>query len=262
LKRALKAYALCEAPPNARIAARAANSTGDFLGVRAIARSVTMAYDYIGDEVCGKFMLSGELLDALTMAADKGDSPVFVAPFLTTETEEGFASLLDKLQCSVAVAVNDLGALSLVLESKHAPVIGRLLTRQNTDPAIFGFMTPQRDRAVYDRGMPALLKYAPPPEALMNHFRDISLFCGALFELFPALKPPVRVMLDKPPHGLPKSVPDEFMPVYRNDDVLVSVLPCSDCESCPREEVFLGKTRAGVDLFRKRGVCYYKNREN
>jgi hypothetical protein len=246
----------------------------------------TEAWDrvYIGDEGCGRFLSSPDFRARLRLLLASGVPVGIIAPVLTPDTEPLFKALLDELAEPLEVVVNDVGAYRMVGNSIHSRVLGRLLARQNTDPAIVQFLQPQAERQVLVEGEPALLRYAPPPDTLMRHFRTTPLFSDVA-AAGPTARgdAPVRtaapaaatagataggdghartkVMLDFPPHGLPDTIPPQFSVLLSQDEVLVALLPCKDCATCPQTETKIGETRARVPLYRRRTTCYYKRQE-
>ena len=159
------------------------------------------------------------------------------------------------------MAVNDFGAFTLVRKSRHIPIIGRLLTGQNTDPSIWGFTQGQPERRVINQGIAAVLKHRPPAEQLMRHFRSLPIFCGDTAEKLAGRSSLLTVIADLPPHGLPDSIPECFTIMANLDTILISMFPCRDCQTCPQTETEIGETRAGVPIYRKRSTCYYKQTE-
>jgi len=208
---------------------------------------------FVGDEGCGKFLSDEIFNDKFLTLIDNNNDIGLIAPFLTTKTELAFAALLAKINTPIDVIVNDFGALRLVQKSRHHAIIGRVMTRQSTDPAIFGFTQDQPEIVVFVNGVSAVLKHKPPPESLMKHFRSSPVFS------IPHLGE-TQVMLDLPPHGLPETVPENFTVMVNTKNVLIAMLPCDDCVNCPQSETLIGKTRSDVPIYRKRNTCYYKNK--
>jgi hypothetical protein len=189
----------------------------------------------------------------------EGKSVGLVIPCLTPERELDFAKILEGLDEKTEIVVNDMGAFCLAENAGHIPIIGRLMTKQHTDPAISGFTQKQPDRKILYDGEKALLKYAPPPKSQSERFSDIAIFSKSASEIFLKNRRSITVILDMALHGLPKEVPDGFEVMLNTGDILVSVFPCAGCGSCPKKETFIGQTRANVPLYRRGSVCYYKN---
>ena len=213
---------------------------------------------FIGDEACGGFLPTSGFLSQIDAYASSGYKVGIVTPYLTPEWEIDFIALLEKLTNSTEIVVNDVGAFRLVQKSKHIPIIGRLLMRQNTDPAIHSFFRDQPTRDVYDYNDYVRLIHADPPQALADHFASSPMFSTEATALFLSGREEMTVMMDRPPRGMPAEVPRHMRVMLNMDDVLVSILPCRSCADCPNEEVLLGKTRANIPIYRKRNTCYYK----
>jgi len=216
---------------------------------------------FIGDEACGLF-LSGEALPLwIDEIIGSGKGAGIVLPYLTPEREEDFIKLLGRLARPVKIAVNDFGAFRLVRQSAHTLVIGRLLAKQNTDPAIITFYEDQPGRIVYDGMERAKLTHAAPPESLTAHFTGVPAFSDETAALFLAGGGEISIILDRLPHGLPASVPGGFNVLLNTENILVSILPCRSCEGCPDKETYVGATRAGAPIYRRRNTCYCKYSE-
>lgn len=217
---------------------------------------------YIGDEACGRFLTDGVLPRRLHSVTSAGKRAGVIVPYLTPERETDFLRLLDQLHDPVDMVVNDAGAFRLIQRSIHTPILGRLLVRQNTDPAIASFFRDQPRRLVYDGTEPAVLEHVNPPHSLAVHFSGSPVFSDRTAALFLSGRETMTVMLDILPHGMPKQLPDNYTAILNTENILVSVLPCRSCEGCPDSEVLLGKTRANVPIYRKRNTCYYKLSES
>jgi len=217
---------------------------------------------FIGSETCGCFLSSPGFPDEIKEYVLSGHEVGIISPFLTPEREISFIALLKSLSGATGrameVVVNDVGAFRLVQNNGHTPIIGRLLMRQNTDPAIPSFFRRQPDRDVYDYTDYVRLMHANPPQALADHFAGSPVFSKEAAALFLAGREELTVMMDIPPLGLPAEVPERFRVMLNMDDVLVSVLPCRSCDGCPEEETQLGRMRAGVPIYRRKSLCYYK----
>jgi len=226
-------------------------------------KALVNGYDgiFIGNEVCGEFLSPtglDDFIDELNFYGAAGHNVGIIAPYLTPEREINFIALLKKLSRPTEIAANDVGAFRLIEKSGHIPVLGRLLTKQNTDPAIISFYQKQPDRIVYDVIEPVRLIHADPPKELTEHFKGSPVFSKEAANLFLGGREEITVMMDMPPHGIPDEIPERYRVMLNIDDILVSVLPCRSCENCPKKEIFLGKTRADVAIYRKRNLCYYK----
>jgi len=213
---------------------------------------------FLGSEGCGIFMESGSLSDDVKYLRKNGVSVGLIIPFLTPEREKNFKRLLAGLEKKTEVAVNDMGAFCLVEKSGHTPIIGRLLTKQQTDPAICRFYIRQPERKVLSDSAKAFLRHIPPSERLERYFRDIPVFSNAASEVFLQNRNCIAVILDMPAHGLPETVPKGFEIILHKSSVITAVLPCVKCSDCPMEETYIGTTRSGVPIYRKRNICYYK----
>jgi len=217
---------------------------------------------YLGDEGCGRFLDSPGALKRILSLLNQKRLSGLITPFLTPEREQGLIELLKGIQTPIEVVVNDVGAFQIVKKSRHIPVIGRLLARQHTDPAIMAFGLNQPGRCVFSHdGIRSTLRHVPPPDELMRHFRGTPLFTIETSGFLLGGYPDMRVMLDRPLHGLPKEIPDRYSVILNEEEILVSILPCSNCGSCPDSECFMGKTRFGVPIYRRRNTCYFKYSE-
>ncbi|MCL2813437.1 MAG: hypothetical protein FWD23_02435 [Oscillospiraceae bacterium] len=213
---------------------------------------------FFGSEGCGIFMESGSLYEDIEYLRKRNISVGFVIPFLMPEREKNFKKLLMKLKDKTEIVVNDMGAFRLVEESGHTPIIGRLLTKQQTDPAIRKFYRNQPERKVLVSGGKALLRYASPPETLEKNFRGIPIFSNAASDVFLKNRNCISVILDVPMHGLPEKVPDAFEIILHKSNVMVAVLPCLNCADCPDKDIYIGILRSGVSIYRRGNICCYK----
>ncbi len=213
---------------------------------------------FIGDEGCGRFMESGTLSDYMKNMHKKGIPVGIITPFLMPEREKRLISFLEQLEKQTEVVVNDIGSFCLVKGSGHTPIIGRLLTKQKTDPSIHQFYHQQPERKILVNGEKGFLRYAPPSETLSKYFRDIPIFSEMALEVLLKDRDRIMVMLDMPPHGMPETVPGGVEVMLSGKNVLVSMLPCVNCAACPQEETYIGTNRSGIPIYRKRNTCYYK----
>ena len=217
---------------------------------------------YIGDEGCSRFLSSPDFLRRINELVSSGTKVGIIASYLTPEREANFIRLLETLPEPMEIIVNDVGALRLVSNSRHTPAIGRLLVRQNTDPAIYSFYKEQPERVVRSGQDRARLTYVAPSVALTRHLVGSTVFSSEAASIFLAefscANEKMTVMMDLLPQGMPDKIPDGFRVLLNTGNILVSVLPCHSCESCSNQEVSIGKTRANVPIYRKRNICYYK----
>jgi len=218
------------------------------------------AYDkiFIGSEVCGAFLSSEVFFNELKNYKLSGKKIGIAVPYLTPSREENFFALLSKLESATEIVVNDAGAFELTRRSGHVPVLGRLLARQQTDPAIPSFFDGQPERGVYDYEDYARLKYTKPPETLACHFLASPVFSQEASEIFLSGRGEMTVVMDRLPIGMPERIPEKFNVLLNLENILVSVIPCRSCRDCPKNETVLGKTRAGATIYWRRGLCYYK----
>ena len=213
---------------------------------------------FAGDEACGRFMFSEEFISKINTAIKLGGKAGIIVPYLTPETESRFDKLINSISKSIDIVVNDAGAFRLVSKSKHTPIIGRLLARQNTDPAITSFFYHQPDRIVYNGMDRAMLKHLPPSRSLALHLSGSAVFSDETAALFLSGHEKMTVMLDLLPFGLPRAIPKGFSVLLNTDNILVAVLPCRSCDDCPAHEAPIGFTRANVQIYRMKNICYYK----
>ena len=212
----------------------------------------------IGDEACGRSLSSATLLSRLDTIRRSGKKVGLITPYLTPDLERSFMQLLHELVHPTTIVVNDVGALRLVRNSIHIPVIGRLLMRQHSDPVIRSFYRSHPRRIVYHGTERAELEYERPSDSLNSLFTGSAVFSEKTAALLRAEDDVMTVMMDMLPHGIPKRIPLHYRAMLHTGSVLVSVLPCQSCEECPEHEVLLGSTRANVPIYRKRNTCYYK----
>ncbi len=216
---------------------------------------------WIGSEVCDEFLSSPDLLKRMDFYASAGYQAGIIMPYLTPEREELFISLLNRLSQPTEIVVNDVGALFLTQESIHIPVIGRLMMRQMSDPAILSFYHNQSERLINDGSGVSKLVHVDPPPPLTRHLVDSPLFSEEAAAILLSVRTEVTVMMDWLPHGMPVRIPDHIRVMLNTEDILVSVLPCTDCRTCPAAETLVGKTRGLYNIYRKKNICYYKRCE-
>ncbi|MCL2337249.1 MAG: hypothetical protein FWC60_07495 [Firmicutes bacterium] len=212
----------------------------------------------MGSEVCGNFLSSGDFLNAFNAYIWAGHQVGIIAPYLTPKREISFITWLENLSNRTEIVVNDVGAFRLVQKSKHIPIPGRLLMRQNTDPVIPSFFQSQPDRDVYDGADYVRLKHSKPSQALTVHLQNSPVFSPEASALFLADREEITVMMDQLPQGLPAEIPRQYRVMLNTDNILVTVLPCRSCADCPQEEMLLGRVRTNIPIYRKRNACYYK----
>ena len=194
-----------------------------------------------GDEVCGSFLSSPDFLNRIFELAKKNNETAIITPYLTPDTEIHFKEFLVKLPGPARIIINDFGALQFIKNSGHIPVIGRLLMRQNTDPVIMKLDIPQ---------------------PLKAHFCDTPVFTNEASQLLMSGYDKMTVMMDFLPHGMPAKAPAGYDVLLNLRNVLVTVFPCNfNCCDCPGEEFLQGRTRAGVPVYQKRKLFYYKQNE-
>lgn len=213
---------------------------------------------YIGDETCGSFLASGNFTRQVNAAISSGKRVGIILPYLTPERETQLVRLLNHLAQPVDIVVNDAGAFRIVRQSGHTPIIGRLLARQNTDPAILSFYQSHPGRIVYNGMERAVLEHMRPSQSLTAHLTGSPVFSDETAALFLSGCEKMTVMLDLLPHGMPEKIPKHYTVLLNMGSVLVSVLPCRSCAGCPDEEVVLGTTRANAPIYRRKNACYYK----
>jgi hypothetical protein len=214
-----------------------------------------------GNESCGEYLIDQARTSLVASLLDSGALSGIILPYLTPEREAGFLRLLNEIKKPTMIIINDVGAYMIVKKSCHRIVLGRLLSGQNTDPAIFQFMSEQPDRCISIENEVAILKHVPPPIPLIRHFREVPLLKenSICFFLDDDLK--ATVMLDNVPQGLPEKVPSGCSVMLNLENILVSVIPCGDCADCPKREVKLGVNRSQIGIYRKRNSVYYKRSE-
>ena len=216
---------------------------------------------FIGSEVCGKFLSSADIIREIEAYRTSGYETGIISPYLTPNREIEFTAFLEKLTNVTEVIVNDVGAYKRVRDSKHIPILGRLLMRQNTDPAIRSFYQDQPDRVVYDYTDRVNLRHMNPPAELTKHFTGSPVFSEETADFFRDGDDELQVMMDLLPHGFPGKIPGKIRVLLNTDNILVSVFPCRSCDDCPQNEIILGKTRANIPIYRKKNLCYYKYAE-
>jgi hypothetical protein len=213
----------------------------------------------IGDECCGKMLTSSVFLYRLSRLNESGIDFAVVTPYLVPETEEHFFSFIKKLPKHTKIVVNDIGAFQIVKKSSHIPIIGRLLMRQNTDPAVFSFFQSHADKIIDIGEGRAVLTHMPPSKAFTEHLQSSPVFSEEAAKIFTSDDEQTAVIMDELPFGSPEKIPERFNVILNTGNILVSVLPCNDCSSCPNEETFLGMTRSIFPIYRKKNICYYKS---
>ena len=127
------------------------------------------------------------------------------------------------------VSVNDLGTLAALHERFPSLALnaGPLLFPQDTDPLIFDFRTPKEEsRSVFYRGIPSRLRWAPPGEACLDHWREPSVFAEE--DALKALGVTRLEICSQP--CMPRNAPG--LPVTVYDSAFVTVLPCRSCQAC------------------------------
>lgn len=218
---------------------------------------------YIGHEGCGR-LLQEELSRQAAYLSSLERRFSVVVPFLTPDIEATFPAFLRQLPLEAEVVVNDVGAFLLAAEAGFVPVLGRLLSRQHTDPAIASFQIPLASRVVQTPEGAALLTHTPPPESLWTQWQTPSIFSEGTLDAFRRLVPgmPLRMEIDHPPHGLPEKGPSTPVTLHCGEAIL-SVLPChqSDCENCSPCLRQAGQTRTGMPLVRRRNLYGYRTEQ-
>lgn len=218
---------------------------------------------YIGHEGCGR-ILSEELIQRAAYLSSLGRRCSVVIPFLTPDIEAAFPVFLRQLPPEAEVIVNDAGAFLLAAEAGVVPVVGRLLSRQHTDPAIATFQTPTVSRVVHSQAGPALLTHTPPPTSLWTQWQTPPIFSEGVLDAFRRFAPGIslRVEIDCPPHGLPESGPSVPVTLHCGEAIL-SILPCraADCEGCSPALQQAGHTRTGMPLVRRRNLFGYRTEQ-
>lgn len=216
---------------------------------------------FVGDEACGRFLSSSDFIDEINVHAETGQHIGIISPYLTPEMEKDFITMLGSLNSQTEIVVNDVGAFRLVRKSKHNPILGRLLTRQNTDPAIASFSRFQSDRIILEGAEKILLKHKAPPPELSERFTVSPVFSKEAAALFLSGYSRMTVMLDRLPHGMPHEIPENYSVMLNMENILISVMPCRSCYNCPQKEVLLGTVREKIKIYRKRNTIYYKYSE-
>jgi len=216
---------------------------------------------FLGDEACGLFLSSADITDEVNALTYTGQRAGIISPYLTPEREADFLSMLGRLDCQTEIVVNDAGAYRLVKKSGHTPVLGRLLTRQNADPAIATFSQFQTDRIVLVAAEAVLLKHKPPPRELSERFCGTPVFSVETAALFLSDYRKMTIMLDLLPHGMPGKTPENYYAMLNTENILISIMPCRSCNDCPQKETLLGTVRGVIKVYRKRNTIYYKYSE-
>lgn len=212
---------------------------------------------YLGDEICPLTLEPAFLLGVNSLLA-RGIAVTVVTPLLRQQNLPGFAALLGGLCQPVEIAVNDIGGLLLLRHSSHTPVLGRLFSRQHTDPAIAGFCTPQSPRTVWHGDGITRLTHIQPPSALWRHWQTPWIFSDAALALYRqhSSQPP-RIEIDAVTQGFPANAPNADVTVHLSE-TLAAVCACNkNCSRCPTAAVPAGQTRAGVPLYRRRASLFY-----
>ena len=185
---------------------------------------------------------------------DGGTVCVSVPP-VTPAREDVFVMLLRLLRDrpETELALNDWGTLYRCAEMKRRGELtasltaGVLLAGQDTDPLLAAFLRPRPDKTVYDAdGQPVRLRWAPPPDTLVKHWRTPSVFACV-----PMLKElgVSRLELCAQPLPFPEEAPGLPVTLYRR--AIVSVFPCGgDCGRCAGGPV----RRGGAPLLREKNL--------
>lgn len=214
---------------------------------------------YIGHEGCGRIW-TDTLPRQVTHLWSLERRFSVVVPFLTPDIEAVFPAFLGQLPPDTEVVVNDVGAFLLTVEAGFVPVLGRLLSRQHTDPAIASFQTPLASRMVQTSEGAALLTHTPPPESLWTQWQTPPIFSKDALATFQRFAPGAsfRMEIDCPPHGLPAKGPATPVTLHCGE-AIVSVLPCreTDCDGCSPALRQAGQTRTGTPLVRRRNLYGY-----
>ncbi len=168
---------------------------------------------------------------------DRAARPLrLVIPPVTPELVGTLDALLDRIsqRADVVLVLNDFGALSRCAARKKsgalsaALCLGALLSGQDTDPVLESWTCPQPDRVVADEDGFLRLRWAPPPETLMAHWRRPSAWHWA--PLLRALGVE-EIELCRQPLGPPLDLPG--FRVTCLPYAILSVLPCGgDCARC------------------------------
>ncbi len=96
---------------------------------------------YFGCESCERRIPSEEEISiAAKAASSRGMGFSFVTPFVTEKGLERLSGLFDSLPRGSEVIVNDWGVLKLLSSYSFPLCLGRLLTKQQRDPRIPGFI--------------------------------------------------------------------------------------------------------------------------
>lgn len=218
---------------------------------------------YIGHEGCRR-MLPDVLLQQAMHLLSLGRRFSLVIPFLTPAIEADFPTFLRQLPPETEVVANDAGAFLLAVEAGFTPALGRLLSRQHTDPAIATFQTSTASRVVQTQNGPALLAHTPPPESLWTQWQTPPVFSAGTLEVFRRFVPgvPLRVEIDCPPHGLPEKGPMTPVTLHCGEAIL-SATPChaADCVACSPALRQAGYTRTGTQVLRRRNLYGYRTEQ-
>jgi hypothetical protein len=195
---------------------------------------------YLGCETC-----EGMLPDIQRMAAclgavvASGRQVSLVTPLVTDAGLDRITALLDAFASAarpLEVVCNDWGVLEAVRQYDYCtPVIGRLLSRQSTDPR-WASISAGKEQKQFEKevlhldGTVAHLTYRPPSEALLRHLRRPAVMDRSVLDFLSTLGVN-RFEVSNPLQGLELDVPDGWHVSLHLPRVIVAVQRCPDAGS-------------------------------
>ncbi|MBR6185873.1 MAG: hypothetical protein IKQ41_06375 [Clostridia bacterium] len=196
---------------------------------------------------------------AAQMRALKADQPLrLTLPPVTPTLDKDVDEILRIAQAfsDVEIAANDWGTLARLSEWKktRAPkltlILGVLLSAQDTDPVLDTFLSPQPENAVRAGQEAVTLRWAPPPEALRQHWATPSAFHWT-----PLLREMGVDAVELGLQPLPLTDADGRMPIRAYPFGVLSVMPCrGNCALCGGPDA----VRAGRRLFFDRNLLLWE----
>ncbi|MEN6390803.1 MAG: hypothetical protein ABFD04_10335 [Syntrophomonas sp.] len=194
---------------------------------------------YLGEECCEKRLPPPKkVMYWANRLHDQGNTLTFITPFVSDAGLIQVNNILDALSSiydSYEVVCNDWGVFSLVIGRPSCiPLIGRLLSRQDTDPRLAQILdrpfqeSLERDVWHVD-GTPVRLKYKPPSEEYKTHLRTPSIINNRVLSYL-SKTGSHRLELNNPLQGLKLELIDGWKATIYIPDVIVSIKRhCSTC---------------------------------
>ena len=240
----------------------------------AAAERIPQGRIYLGCESCEN-MLPGSILMSTCinhLHADKREITL-VTPLVTAQGLGKITGLLDalvKVGRSLEVVCNDWGVFECILRYEFCtPVIGRLLSRQSTDPRYLS-ITDSRVQSNFEKnvlhsdGTEARLTYRPPTQALLRHLRRPAIMNRELLQFLSTLGVN-RFEISNLLQGVELIVPDDWHVSLHVPKVIVALKRCrvgslDSCgSSCDKSGMEFNDPGFPVPLFISPCEVFYQN---